>query len=676
MHQALFSKEGMTMKKIYVILAAAVAALMALSCEKNETELKESTSLEPRYFKCVLGTPESDSDTKINLDYSTGKTEWKVGDQILVHGAGSSNMKTVTLTAGDISADGKTATIDVTGITPYPRTDKNYDSELYASYPASLVPQSKNLYYNSAFVGDLNNEPLMAACDDASHDTFYFYHLTGVMTFTIDGDFDGYILMGAGGETVGYSTLGSRIAHMNDDSFYVRRVYDVDYYTCVPLTSISGSLVADGSTLNKIFFPGGATLSSGFTMYLTKGGDITHYVSTGKSVTIACGEVFPIGAIPAGKIHAYVPPSSHDATNPAIAGAEDLGATATANSYIVDSSVPANAGKVFKFKAVKGNSALPVGAVNSVEVLWETWNNAEAVTANSIIANVDYDKQDGDDDYWITLEMASPLHAGNAVIAAKNAGGDVVWSWHIWVPSTAITSSTYGGISTAPMMDRNLGALVIAEGDADTDIAVESCGMFYQWGRKDPFPGPKDLPNSYTSSATFSGTIGTRDATASTEINKYPNFFGQTGADTDGFKDWSTDHSSTLWGSSKNENDPCPPGWKLPIFASATGDLWDKDVTNKTGLAGYALNTTHHWLKLGVAYDALNPTTTGYVYFPLAGYRTQDNSDYANAGKRALIWQAYGESGDYAKCLYSDGSFVGYRTERKGRGGNVRCVAE
>ena len=122
--------------------------------------------------------------------------------------------------------------------------------------------------------------------------------------------------------------------------------------------------------------------------------------------------------------------------------------------------------------------------------------------------------------------------------------------------------------------------------------------------------------------------------------------------------------------------DPCPPGWKLPIFAKSTSDLWDQEETDKTSLTGYAINKTHHWIKLGVAYDALNPTTTGYVYFPLAGYRTQDNSAYAYAGERALIWQAKGGSGVYAYCLYSDSSFVGYRNERKGRAGNVRCVVD
>ena len=653
----------MNMKNLIKIsvLALAATALM-VSCQRETFVENAPEAKTVRTFTCTFAQP----DSKVAIT-DAGKTTWEVGDEILVHGAGSDNKVTVTLKAEDISSDGKKATITVEGVEPYDRTDKGYTSTLYAQYPASLAG-SGNFYYNARFTS--SNAPLMAAAD--VEDTFVFYNLCGIVSFSVTGDFDKYVFVGNNNETVGYAPYQARVWAQSDGP-HVEYLKSGDGATPVALLSVDGTLAASGSTL--VCLPIGTNFTGGFTFKFYKNDALVKVATTKTAVEVKAGQILALGDITS-KLEDYVAPSSHDATHPAIAGAEDLGSVETANCYIIDGSNAANAGKVFKFKAVRGNGTVAAGAISSVEILWETWNNAETVEAHSVVAEADFDKQDGNDDYWITFKMPATLHAGNALIAALGDSGDALWSWHIWVPSTAITSSTYGGVSTAPMMDRNLGALVIAEGDAETDIVVESCGMFYQWGRKDPFPGPKDLPNNYTSSATFSGTIGTRDATASTEINKYPNFFGQTGADTDGFKDWSTDHSSTLWGSAKNENDPCPPGWKLPIFASETGDLWDKDVTNKTGLAGYELNTTHHWLKLGVAYDAGSPSTTGYVYFPLAGYRTQDNSDYANAGKRALIWQAYGESGDYAKCLYSDGSFVGYRTERKGRGGNVRCVAE
>ena len=56
------------------------------------------------------------------------------------------------------------------------------------------------------------------------------------------------------------------------------------------------------------------------------------------------------------------------------------------------------------------------------------------------------------------------------------------------MPATEIVTADYG-IYPAPMMDRNLGALVAAT--AGAEAPVESFGLTYQWGRKDPFPGPK-----------------------------------------------------------------------------------------------------------------------------------------------------------------------------------------
>ncbi len=679
------------MKQTNNILLVGVV-LLAFSCNKvidiNEPESSERTMT----FTCVIADETPDS--KVSLDVSNGKTEWEIGDEIMIHGGkDGATFQMVTLQAGDISADGKTATIKMTYMAPYDRTP-DVVSQYYAQYPASAVPTGSNMYYECRF-NDTKNL-LMGACNVGS--TFVFYHLSAIIAYTVSDDsapddFATAVFSGNNGEAVAYDVYQARIRQDKDKDprcYYWKpgngsgTPAASTTYTSVPAT--------DGTTVNYIYLTSGVgavdrynvsysgvNFTNGFTIkFLNAGGDEVQRVSTSTPKTVHAGEVLNLGNITS-RLYTYTPPAKHDSTIglPADGSEYDLSKTASANCYIVDGSNAANANKVFKFKAYKGKGTTGVGKIASVEVLWSTQNTAVAPSDGDIIAAVDYDKQTANDYYEICFKTPETIHAGNALIAAKNSSGDVLWSWHIWIPTTSISSSTYGGVSKVRMMDRNLGALVIAEGDADTDIDVTSCGLFYQWGRKDPFPGPGNLLGEYnSSSAAVFGTVNTRAATASADIYKYPNSFVQTGGDGDGTKDWSTDHSSSLWGSVKNENDPCPPGWKLPIFASSTDDLWDKGVTDKTGLAGYALNATHHWLKLGVDYDDLNPTTTGYTYFPLAGYRTQNNSDYAYAGGRALIWQAYGESGEYAKCLYSDGSFVGYRTERKGRGGNVRCVAE
>ena len=70
---------------------------------------------------------------------------------------------------------------------------------------------------------------------------------------------------------------------------------------------------------------------------------------------------------------------------------------------------------------------------------------------------------------------------GNAVIGLFDAAGNCIWSWHIWSVDydPATMAQTYS--SGAVFMDRNIGALT-------TDCTQPSSrGLYYQWGRKDPF---------------------------------------------------------------------------------------------------------------------------------------------------------------------------------------------
>lgn len=702
------------MNNVKFYLASFCVAVLALSCEKavelnqpNENEAAPQLTT----IRCEFPKMTGPNETKVSLA-TTGKTQWEVGDKIVIYGNPSSSdaSKRVVheIVAADIdNPEVAVFDVDLSGL------EAQYSSgvsETYYPYTVAYPYTDGQPYYLST--GNNNygrarfqntNQLLMAGHVSDDNSTIVLNHVTAAITFSVSGDFDTYTFSGSDGtEVVGYSNL---VVEMNRRSLgegMYRQKYN-NSGTSGDLTSIQGSVNGNGTAVNHIFLPVNAQksgaaepytytldsqryanvvyLPNGFTIKFYKGGNQVKYITSTAPLVIEPGHMINLGLLPAGAMKDYVAPTAHNNTIEVdVNTAYDLSSSASANCYLLDSSTELAANKAYKFKAAKGKGGDVLTNIGGDEdkdvvVLWATKNNTSAPSASEIIAAVDYDMQVGEDAY-IVFKMPATITPGNAVIAAKNTAGEVLWSWHIWIPSTDITSSTYG-ISTTRMMDRNLGALVIAEGDADTDIAVESCGLFYQWGRKDPFPGPGNLLGGYSSSsAAVYGTVGTRAATSSADIYKYPNLFVETGGDGTGTKDWSTDHSSSLWGSVKNANDPCPPGWKLPIFdGDDDANLWST-ATSKTSLAGYTLNQTHHWLKLGVDFDAMTPNTTGYVYFPLAGYRTQDNSSYAYAGGRALIWQAYGEGGEYAKCLYSDGGFVGYRTERKGRGGNVRCVAE
>ena len=90
--------------------------------------------------------PESRTLTFVLPDFTVGegeevpasvKTAWKAGDQIVVHGEYAKDQVTVTLAAGDISGDGKSATVTVDG-QEISLTPREFELLLY-------VAQNKNI---------------------------------------------------------------------------------------------------------------------------------------------------------------------------------------------------------------------------------------------------------------------------------------------------------------------------------------------------------------------------------------------------------------------------------------------------------------------------------------------------------------------------------------------------
>lgn len=102
---------------------------------------------------------------------------------------------------------------------------------------------------------------------------------------------------------------------------------------------------------------------------------------------------------------------------------------------------------------------------------------------------------------------------GNALIAAYNKDGRILWSWHIWVTGNepdnlgkAIVYTTYPWdekgiysdqrVSGYAVMSCNLGALSDTQSGTASDGTLlrypadqtKAFGLLYQWGRKDPFP--------------------------------------------------------------------------------------------------------------------------------------------------------------------------------------------
>lgn len=185
---------------------------------------------------------------------------------------------------------------------------------------------------------------------------------------------------------------------------------------------------------------------------------------------------------------------------------------------------------------------------------------------------------------------------GNAVLAAKDASGKVLWSWHFWVCADEIKDVVVGGVT---FMDRNIGA-TIAQPKYEGKIITATTGLIYQWGRKDPFAPAETLDGFRTiydkdgKEITFTDKDG-KEATAkiaACEVadniqnaienpdtwynNVYPVSQGNYSWITNNVETVDKDKVAKLWDNNgaKTEYDPCPAGYKVAAqsdWAAAIG---------------------------------------------------------------------------------------------------------
>lgn len=187
-----------------------------------------------------------------------GKTAWIPGDKILLHGGSVDNQKIVTLASEDI-IDDTLCRVDLSGLKPY--KPKVGEVKFFAAYPADLVRNEGECNDMNTFV---NTNNLLLTGHDVANDTLVFKYIVGGLAFVVKGDFDTYEITGNFSEIVGYDKVSCRVT----DKFNVLGINQVG-----EKTSVSGSVTADGSTVNKIYFPyPQPDFQDGFKLYFSKGG--------------------------------------------------------------------------------------------------------------------------------------------------------------------------------------------------------------------------------------------------------------------------------------------------------------------------------------------------------------------------------------------------------------------
>lgn len=244
--------------------------------------------------------------------------------------------------------------------------------------------------------------------------------------------------------------------------------------------------------------------------------------------------------------------------------------------------------------------------------------------------------------------------SGNAVVAIKK-NGTILWSWHIWV-------TNYVPTPTEKWMDRNLGAMSNKIGDVGT------LGLYYQWGRKDPFARAKSFSiNTDYSNSNYSGTVDLFDSSGSkisplrsAEVTVQKNLFNAVAYPTtfyyNGYSySWYTNASplnKTLWGATKTIYDPCPLGYRVPSkeeydYPNFTANVVDygRNIKDRGGYYPYG----------GIRNNFYGPSCLrfvgieGVVWTSAAGVRIRFSKNSMNSEDgNSDLYHAYG---DQIRCV-------------------------
>ena len=296
----------------------------------------------------------------------------------------------------------------------------------------------------------------------------------------------------------------------------------------------------------------------------------------------------------------------------------DLSAAGTANCYLIQ-----GYGN-YRFRSVIGNTDATVGNVKSVEVLWESFGTDEMPNVGDLISSVSY--KNG----YIRFSTPENFRDGNAVIAAKNSKGTILWSWHIWCAEEGFNGQVYYN-DAGIMMDRNLGATSATPGD------VGALGLLYQWGRKDPFMGSSSISSSAMAASTGTWNSASGGSAANAEAN--PMTF---------YTSMSMPNES--WASLKTVNDPCPTGWRVPD--GGKNGVWSKSIGSSS-----SFDYTYHGTNKGINFSGKFGSDQT-IWYPASG--RNDASSPSAVGNYGYYWSASRHSSASAYCLNFSTGGSGY----------------
>ena len=318
----------------------------------------------------------------------------------------------------------------------------------------------------------------------------------------------------------------------------------------------------------------------------------------------------------------------------------NLSNNGTSNCYIVseegyfsfDASVIGNGAKGIIPDAGFHTSDPAISPV-STEILW--------MDTDDVITYIYFDEAKKSINFWASGKE------GNALIAAKDGDGNIVWSWHIWSTDKPADHSYFNhNMKNFIVMDRNIGAIRADRGTGEE--WRESAGLFYQWGRKDPFS-----PNRYNY---------IYYTTSLKESISHPN----TMVVLEG-GNWCNNSINSNWNEEqKTIYDPCPLGYRI-----SPSDTWS--AFSKTGQYANQLtqfNVSGSWdYGFNFIYDGTNTAWFPQTYIGYYGETETGIGEYWLPSSNGNSGRKFGYNTNGVQLFFD-------WYEHTSRGHAVRCVKD
>lgn len=620
------------MKKILPIIAASVSFL--ISCQKEESLVVSDTRVDvPTLNASIEGMPSG----RTSYEEADRSVRWTAQDRIIAF------MKSTDWGRFQIQAryaGEKNAVFDWNGGTLPSLVKENLDHYV-ALYPyqdgvvcsvtggiytlTNVVLPSIQNYAEGSFAN--GSFPMVAACDESD---LTFRNLCGVLKLHLKGKqkVSSIIVKGNGDEPLSGKASVSVTPGVGEPEITMA----AEAETSVTLKCISPVQLTEIESVDFYISLPPTEFKNGFAVTVIDTDDNEYVFKSAKSMTISRSMVL--------KMPEITLPSVSDE-----GGAGNLSKDGTANCYIV------SADGHYSFDAVKGNSDEPVGEVASVAVLWESTGTNEYLSVGALVQNPTY--ADG----VVSFDVAK-FKAGNAVIAAKDASGNILWSWHIWLTDKP-SKHTYNN-GAGVMMDRHLGATSYQPGE------VGSLGLFYQWGRKDPFLNSSriDACQAAKSTLTWPDAVPTSAETGTVAYAiANPTVF--ISADDHNCYDWHyATRDDSLWKAQKTIYDPCPTGWRVP-------DGGSKGVWKTAGFVGTACDLTYYGYNFPISDSA-------YTWYPLSGFRSYKGI-LSFVGEYGFCWSVTISEGTEYVSFFRYDMYDSVKPEmlfERANALSVRCVQE